>query len=170
MINQKRPVKIGSITINTSLLLVILSAISFCLPFLLGRPQFLVGTIINGLIILAACNFSIKTAFPIIMFPSLGALARGVLFGPLTPFLYFFIPFIWVSNYLLFFTVKKMSNFYGIIVGGGVKAMFLYLAALVFFKLGIVPAIFLSAMGIIQFITAISGGVLVYLVFKRVNG
>jgi len=162
-------IKIGVLSISRTKLLVLTSIISFGLPFLLGHPQILVGSIINGLIILAAFNFSIRSAFPIIMFPALGALSRGVLFGPLTPFLYYFIPFIWVSNYLLFFTVKKLSKFYGVIVGGAVKALFLYLTALIFFKLGTIPAVFLTAMGIVQFITALSGGISVYLLAKPSN-
>jgi len=49
------------------------------------------------------------------------------------------------------------------------KAGFLYSAAVGFFQLKIVPAVFLKAMGIVQFFTALAGGILAYFVVRQFN-
>lgn len=168
MEKQERFVIGKAIAISREQFLVLGAFVSFGLSFFIGGPQILVGSIVNGLIIWAGFNYPLKSAFSIIILPSLGALSRGALFGGETVFLYYFVPFIWIGNLLLFFTVKKMSNKYilGLLGGGGVKAGFLYLSALAFYKGGIVPVMFLKNMGISQFFTALIGGGLIYLLFK----
>jgi hypothetical protein len=49
-----------------------------------------------------------------------------------------------------------------LLIGSSVKAGFLFLAAFVLFKLGLVPVVFLTAMGVIQLVTALGGGVLAF--------
>ncbi|KKR00996.1 MAG: hypothetical protein UT26_C0037G0021, partial [Microgenomates group bacterium GW2011_GWC1_39_12] len=76
-------------------------------------------------------------------------------FGPFTIYLVYFLPFIWVGNYLLMY-VAKSSSF---LVAALAKSLFLFLIAYIFVSLHIVPKIFLTAMGILQLVTALVGGI-----------
>jgi hypothetical protein len=49
-----------------------------------------------------------------------------------------------------------------LIIGAALKSGFLFLSALILFKLGIIPIIFLTTMGILQLTTALSGGIAAY--------
>ena len=143
----------------------------FLLPMLLGHPQLLVGVAVNAFIIRAALALPQNKALPVLLTPSLGALARGLLFGPFTVFLIYLIPFIWAGNYILFlaFKTKLAGNLnYGLALAGGslAKAGFLYLTAYALYSAHIIPAIFLTAMGAIQLTTALLGGIVVYLQLK----
>jgi hypothetical protein len=100
--------------------------------------------------------------------PSLGVLARGLIFGPFTPFLAIMLPFIWVSNALLVYGIralhKKKEQNYWISLGASslVKTGFLFSAAFVLVSISALPLVFLTAMGVTQLITALSGGILAY--------
>ncbi len=138
--------------------------LAFLIPLFFGHPQVVVGTVINALLIVSALNLKWYKVMPIILLPSLGALTRGALFGPFTMFLVYMIPFIWIGNSILVLVFKKLklNYFFTLVIGAGLKALFLFLSAVVLFKLNLVPVIFLTAMGIMQFITALSGGVVAY--------
>ena len=103
-----------------------------------------------------------------IIAPSLGVLSRGLIFGGFTIFLVYMIPFIWIGNAVLVYTFKwlklrlKMNYFLTLAIGAGVKSGFLFLSALLLYKLGLVPVVFLTAMGVMQLITAVSGGIAAY--------
>ncbi len=146
------------------------SALCFFLPLFVGHPQIVVGIGVNAALILAALNLKGCKLLPVILLPSLGVLSRGLLFGPLTIFLIYFIPFIWISNALLVFAFKffklkyKLNYFLTLFLGIVFKCSFLFVSALLLFKLGIVPAMFLSAMGYMQIITAICGGLVAFAV------
>lgn len=141
------------------------SAVSLFLPIVLGHPQYLVGAIVNAMLVLSALNLKSHKIWPAILLPSVGVFLAGLLFGSLTKFIIYFIPFIWVGNAILVFGVKwlylykKKNYFITLAVSSLVKAGFLFGAAFVLFKLGVVPAVFLTAMGIIQLQTALMGGV-----------
>ncbi len=77
-----------------------LPIVAFAIPFFVSGPQWLTGTAVNCLLILAAARLPQRFVWPVIILPSLGALAHGALFGPFTPFLLFFVPFIWIGNWL----------------------------------------------------------------------
>ncbi|MBD3249206.1 hypothetical protein GF336_04115 [Candidatus Woesearchaeota archaeon] len=123
------------------------------------------GIIVNSFLISSSLKFKDYKILPVVVMPSLGALSRGLLFGPYTPFLFYMIPFIWIGNYLLVyafrqFKLKKKLN-YWLSLGMGIvfKAGFLFLTAYIFYIFGVVPAVFLTAMGVMQAITAFGGGV-----------
>ena len=71
-----------------------LTGLAFLVPMIFSSPQWLIGTMVNALLFIAALKLDFKKQLPIIILPSLGALAHGVLFGPLTVFLLYFLPFI----------------------------------------------------------------------------
>ncbi len=145
--------------------MVIYSMACFFIPLFIGHPQLVVGIIINTLLISSALSLKGYRLLPVIIMPGLGALSRGILFGPFTVYLLYLIPFIWLGNALLVFAFKyfklnkKINYWITLLIGITLKSGFLFLAALALFKLGIIPAIFLAAMGITQLITAFCGGV-----------
>lgn len=139
--------------------------IAFFVPFMLGHPQLLVGIIVNTALILSAIYLDAKAAWPVILLPSLGVLSRGIIFGPFSIYLVYMIPFIWIGNFLIVYLVKyfylRRNVNYPVSLGvsAAVKAGFLFLAAFVLVKLGIIPVLFLTAMGVMQLYTALGGGV-----------
>jgi hypothetical protein len=150
---------------------IIYSSLCLFIPIFLSHPQFLVGTIVNCALVLAALNLKFNKTLPIIILPSIGVLISGLLFGSLTKFLIYFIPFIWIANFILVFSIKKISlyklNHFAIIpFAAFFKAIFLFSAAFILFKLNLVPQLFLGAMGITQFYTAFSGGLIAVLIHK----
>lgn len=125
---------------------------SFAVPFLLGHNQLATGVFVNFFLFWTAKNYRAAVKY-FIFFPSLVVLARGLIFGPFTPFLFYFIPFIWLGNWVL---VKLASQGHPLRGCFGKMAV-LYLAARVYFALGIVPEVFLTSMGVMQVATAGAG-------------
>jgi len=158
---------------SQTILFIGLSALAFFTPFFIGHPQLAVGTIVNAGLFLSAIFLPKKYILPAVIFPSLGVLARGVIFGPFTPFLMYFLPFIWLGNLFLIFIFLSLISAdkrYGFIIAGGVagvgKFLLLFLFANIYFKFSVVPAVFLQVMGLNQLATALAGGLIAYLIFK----
>lgn len=141
----------------------------FALPMITHGPQLLIGTAVNLLLFLGAKKLTTKELIPLSILPSLGALTNGVLFGSLTLFLVYFAPVIWVSNYLMmkiFQQTTKLPTVLSVAIASIAKATMLFTVALIFFRLSIVPQIFLTAMGTIQLTTAVLGGLLALTITK----
>jgi hypothetical protein len=138
--------------------------VSFSLPFFLGHEQLLVGSAVNCALVLAALNLRGTKLLPVIMLPSLGALAAGYVFGAASSALLLTVPFIWIGNAILVLSMKElflargMSRWLSLGIGAASKAAFLFLSASALYYFGLVPAAFLFAMGIIQLGTALAGG------------
>lgn len=162
--------KITAIAKDQLLSQVLAPIVVFTIPFVLSGPQLLVGTLVNGILFYSAQKSDQKFLWAVAALPSLGALTHGVLFGKFTPFLLYFLPFIWIGNIVLMKTFKSVDGIFPvkIIAAAFSKTLILYLSALVYFKLQIVPQLFLTSMGMIQLITALSGGTLVFL-FLRIS-
>lgn len=128
----------------------ILGLVAFSVPFL-GLNQIITGTIINFLLFASPKKY----IWPLIVLPSLSVMARGVVFGPVTVFLYYFIPFIWLGNWVLAANKNK-----GVLFAAILKTAVLYLSARIYFEFKIIPEQFLVSMGILQFVTAVIGGAL----------
>jgi hypothetical protein len=136
------------------------SIICFLVPFFFGHPQLVVGIIVNAALVLAALRLDTAKAIPVILTPSLGVLARGLIFGPYTIYLVYMIPFIWFGNAILVYLVKKFNKkSFGLGVGAVTKTAFLFLSAYVLAHLSVLPVVFLTGMGVLQFITAAIGGI-----------
>lgn len=156
---------------NNTLLLTfsLINFLSFAVPFSLGHPQLLVGSIVNACLFLGALFLPQKFIYSIIFLPSLAVLSRGIIFGPFTPFLIFMVPFIWVGNWLLVFGFKRLFNksqnyWLAAFTVAFLKYLFLYSSALLLFKLKILPKLFLTSMGFLQLITALLGAVITSIV------
>ena len=140
--------------------LIVFSFLAFAIPFLFSHPQALTGVIVNSFLVLAALCMKGKNVLPVILLPSLGALANGLLFGPLTIFLVYLIPFIWIGNFLLVYGIKSMmgSGYWSAgIVSSLVKAGAIFLPAYGLFLAGVIPEALLIPMGALQLGTALAG-------------
>ena len=142
--------------------LILISAVALLVPFSLGHPQLLVGIIVNTCLVLAALSSKNRAiALPIALLPSVGVIARGLVFGPFTPLLAFMVPFIWAGNLILMFGMKKIKNkWLALPISAILKSAFLYSIALLFIRAGVLPQIFAVSMGAIQFYTALAGGII----------
>jgi len=144
--------------------LVLYGGSGLIIPLLLQNPQFLVGSFVNMLLVASAFKLDFKNILPVIILPSIGVVLGGALFGNFTPALLLMVPFIWIGNSILVLSIKylkiaKKMNFALALLGGScAKAGFLFACAFLLNSIGAVPAMFLSAMGIIQLVTAIIGG------------
>ncbi len=159
--NKKNNVQTRAISFSQSLVTSVLIFLSVAIPFFLEKPQLLVGSVVNGLLILAALNIKEeKNLLPVVLLPSLATLSRGLVFGHFTFFLAYMIPFIWVGNYILVYALRKIdNNFLALVVGGILKAFVLFTVANILVKLSIIPRIFITSMGIFQLYTLIIGGI-----------
>jgi hypothetical protein len=143
---------------------VLYSAIAFLVPFLLGHSQIVTGVIVNMALVLAALNLRNEKLLPVIFLPSIGAFARGMIFGPFTMYLAYMIPFIWVGNFLLVYMVKRLSvsgrlnSFISLGAASILKSAFIFAGAFALFSLAVIPQALLVPMGIMQLVTAALGG------------
>lgn len=155
------------------LLLPLLSFSSFAVPFFLGHSQILTGVIVNALLFYSTSLSKGKFYWPIIILPSIAVLSRGIIFGPMTVFLLYFLPFIWLGNIIMVFVYNRIfsqGNLVSIFISSAVKFVFLYTFANIFFNFQLVPKIFLQTMGINQLLTALAGGLLVLPILKKYHG
>ena len=147
-----------------------LSVLSFFIPFSLGQPQWLVGTIVNACLFSAAIFLPRKFILSLVILPSLGILCRGIIFGPLTMFLVYFLPFIWLANLVLILIFKRLSprlNYLSsVFLAALAKFLFLFIVANIYFEFSVAPKIFLQLMGISQFFTALAGGIIAWIIFN----
>jgi len=147
----------------------VIIGLSFLIPFLISGPQLLTGTLVNCLLILSTRFIDKKQHLIISILPSIAAVLNGLVFGKFTVFLVYFLPFIWLGNYVFIKSIIYLKEKYpislSILLSVVFKTIILYLVALIFFKFNIVPNIFLTAMGVFQFVTGIMGG----LVFLGIN-
>jgi len=143
--------------------------LGFGIPLLISQPQLITGTIVNSLFFVACEKLGKKALYPVLVLPSLGAISHGVLFGPQTIFLFYFLPFIWIGNYLqvnVFSFAKQQNYLIRIFSSALVKYLFLFIAANIYYRAHIVPQLFITSMGVIQFTTACLGGALAYFVLQ----
>lgn len=153
-------------TISSTLEMTILSVIALITPIFLKHPQILVGVVINALLIKGAFSLKKYQLLPLIILPSIGVIMGGYLFGGLTKFVFYMIPAIWVGNSLLvhIFKTRITKNYLiTLCLGAVIKTAFLFLTALIMYKLNLIPRAFLIAMGYMQLITAIIGGIIVFI-------
>ncbi|MFH0749293.1 MAG: hypothetical protein V1917_00030 [Candidatus Gottesmanbacteria bacterium] len=154
-------------------LTVFLAALSFVVPFLLSQSQIPTGIFVNALLFLSVLFLPASTRLPIIIFPSLATVTRGLVFGGLTPFLLAMVPVIWLGNWLLTMVFDKLHGRLGLMVSGVIasltKVTVLFLTAIIFVRLGIVPKLFLTVMGNVQLITALAGFVVALGVYHIVS-
>ncbi|NPV89082.1 hypothetical protein HPY42_06245 [Coprothermobacteraceae bacterium] len=144
---------------------VVVCVLALGIPLFFKHPQLLVGSVVNALIVCTALNFSdFRKVLPAIVLPSVGAVLGGYLFGPFTVFLVYMVPFIWVGNGILavlvrtFYRNQQKNYVLALVAASLLKYVWLFAAASVLFKLGVVPKPIVVAMGVTQLYTALIGG------------
>lgn len=143
-----------------------LTALGFSIPFIFGGPQILVGSLVNALLVRAALTMPAKRAIPVALAPSAGAVMHGVLFGPFSVFIVYFMPFIWTGNMILIYVYRTGLNYAAkVVTAATAKGVFLFAFAYLLYSMRIVPRVFLESMGIMQVITAALGGCLALILF-----
>ena len=148
--------------------LVVCSILVFTIPLLFPQPQLLTGTLVNAFLIMAALHFRGWKVAPLVMLPSVAAVLNGVLFGPFTVSLLYMMPFIWLGNFALVYLFKRLhianktNYFLTLGVSALAKAGLLFGVAYLLVEAGILPAVFLTAMGLLQLGTAIAGGMVAF--------
>ncbi len=146
--------------------LIILSTLSFLLPIFIGHPQWVIGIAINFLLFRASLSMNYWRTLPTILLPSIGVFTAGILFGSLTSYLLYFIPFIWLGNFVYVFASKfvshKFKKNYGLNVLSAslVKSGILFTSAFVMVTFFGFPKVFLVSMGVFQLVNALVGGYL----------
>lgn len=137
---------------------------SFLIPFFISGPQLLVGIVVNMVLFLFVRFFGLNRTLPLLVLPSIGAALNGVVFGMFSSYLVFFMPFIWVGNFVMVYLYDRLRSKKGaplaVLISALSKAFLLFLVALVFVQNKVVPQIFIQVMGMIQFATALIGGML----------
>ncbi len=146
--------------------------LSFTLPFLIKSPQWIIGIIVNFFLIRSAIYFELKYVLPIVIFPSIGVFTAGIIFGVNTFYLLYFLPIIWIGNFLFilsykFLRFKKNKNIwitpiYSSIIKSGIIFIFASIMVLIFEF----PIVFLKSMGYMQLITAVIGSYLATISYK----
>ena len=159
--------KIQATTIETEGLLIsesVIFSLAFLIPFLISGPQLLTGTLVNCLLISGIKFVDKKNHLFLAALPSVAAVLNGLVFGKFTIFLVYFLPFIWLSNFVLIRSIiylkEKLSLSFSITLSIILKTVILFVTALVYFKFNFVPEIFLTAMGAFQLATGIMGGLM----------
>ncbi len=165
----------GLLTVSRRLLLrfeLVYCFLLYLIPLVLSGSQLVVGSVVNAALFTAALHLNRRTLFLLAVLPSLGALSHGVLFGPLSWFLFYFLPFIWAGNRILIDIFRQTrvlpAAWARIVLAAALKALLLFVAANFYYRWQIVPKPFITAMGLIQFETAVIGGFSVW-VFGRLK-
>ena len=136
----------------------------FAIPLVLSGPQLVVGTVVNACLFIAAKQTTPSKLIPLAILPSLAAIMHGVVLGSFSQFLLIMAPFIWAGNFILMMVYKQTSQkLVGLPLAALVKTAWLFSIAFVFVKLGVLPKIFLTSMGVFQLATALLGGGVAYL-------
>lgn len=157
------------LALSETFIFIVLSVFSFFTPILFKNSQIFIGIIINMMLIRGSISLQKNKLLALCIFPSLGVLASGIFFGNLTNFIIYLIPFIWTSNYILASVFKKNLNnnyFKALLISVIVKTLILFSATFILFQLNIIPKIFLSTMGYMQFITATIAGIIIFFELK----
>ncbi len=157
------------IAINRAYAIRFLGFLGFLLIIPLFHFQPLAGPLVNAVFFLSLYFLKLRDSLILAAFPSLTALAVGLL--PLQAMA--IIPYIIFSNFILIVTFNYLRNknyFLGVFTASLIKFLFLFLASNVLFTVFFQKQIsqkLASMMSIPQFITAIIGGIIAYIILKK---
>ena len=174
---SNRIIKITKTSLTSQVTL--LALLSFLIPLVFGHipgatAQIITGTLINALLIYSAISLNIVLTLPVILMPVFGVLAGGMLFGENTSLIQLLIGWIWLGNTTIVLFTKVFSNIIKsftakviiIPIIAILKAGIIYTGTIIAINKGFIPdpAITLvkTAMGPMQFITALLGGFSVF--------
>ena len=152
-----------------------LAGTATALPFFI-HLQWVTGPIVNAILILTLFLVGIRSALVVCLVPSLMALSGGLLPAILAPV----VPFIMIGNVILVLaidyatgrqrTLNDAKNYWlGVVVGAGLKFVFLFASVNVIAKLLIKQELAVKVAQMMswpQFATAVAGGMIAWVVLK----
>ncbi len=153
-----------------------LASVAVFLPYIVPF-QWVVGPIVNAVLILTLLKFGFRHAVAIAIIPSLAALSGGLLPIVLAPV----VPFIMISNVILILCVdwfysnfkdKTKGYWVGVIVGAGLKFSFLFLSVNIISGLLIQQELAVKVAQMMswpQLYTAVIGGAIAWGVLKKMK-
>jgi hypothetical protein len=169
MDKESTTISVSSLTIYQK----IIFSLAFFIPFLISGPQLLTGTLVNCLLISGIRFVDKKNHLFMAVLPSIAAVLNGLIFDKFTIFLVYFLPFIWLGNFVLIKSIiylkEKLPLSFSIALSVIFKTVILFATALIYFKFNFVPEIFLTAMGVFQLATGMMGGILFVSINKAIN-
>ncbi len=151
----------------------VLGSAAVILPFFI-HIQWLVGPIVNAILILVLFLSGIRAALVVCLIPSLMALAGGLLPAVLSPT----VPFIMIGNVIFVLIVDYFYNlakdglsgyFLGVFFGAGLKFLFLFFSTAFIAKLLIKQELAVKVAQMMswpQLATAVAGGLLAFVFLK----
>jgi hypothetical protein len=157
---------------STTSFLALFGAAAF-LPFFI-HLQWLSGPIVNMILILVLFLVGIRSALVLCLVPSLMALSGGLLPAVLAPV----VPFIMISNVIFVLSVDWFYNniihqvkgyVFGVLVGAGLKFLFLLASVNFISQLLIKQELAVKVAQMMswpQFATAVTGGLLAWVILK----
>jgi len=166
---------LARVDVKTLLKFLTLASVLLVVPFFF-HGQWIVGPLVNAILIIALFLVGLRLALFLSCLPSLMALSGGLLPAILTPA----VPFIIMSNMVLVLIIywiynasgKNMfSYWFSLFLAATLKFLFLFLslkAIIVLFNLRI-PGAAVKLLSYPQFYTALIGGVFAFIVIKSVN-
>lgn len=162
--------KYSLLRLNENLLLTAFALLIFFIPVVWHSTSFpnqlIVGIIVNALLAGCALLVSFKKALPVMLLPAIAALLSGAIFGGFFVYLLYLVPFIWAGNAVFVYSIKaihivnKRNYLAAIAVSSVFKAAIIGGFTALLIAAGLVPAVFLIPMSLIQLITALAGGLI----------
>lgn len=163
----------------------LLSAIFGATSVIAANSQYVVGSLVNTLLILAGVNTNgWKKVIGIVTLPSISALFGGLVLKTSSIYTLYMIPAIWIGNFAIIYLyrylfVKKNLNYIvSSIISIITKCTVIYLGFRLFVVVNIIPGaskVFTAlniAMGMNQLITATIGAIIAFgiiLTMKKIN-
>ncbi len=141
----------------------ILTGILILIPLAWNGPQLMIGSIVNMLLCLTAKTSQAKSWWIKAALPSLAVIIHGVLFGSFTIYLFYLWPIITLGNWVYMRIGKSNLRTHKVsklLVASAIKMLILITGATLLSHQKIIPIVMVKSMGMIQFITAMIGGLM----------
>lgn len=144
-------------------------SLAFIIPLILNPSPtsiWFTGIAVNATLISACFYLNKSSLIPLSILPSVGMATRGIAigfvpFGQLT-----FLPFIWIGNLALVFLFKSLSFKKGmnrsvaLLLSVIAKVFIIFTSAYMIYSINSLSQTFLNAMGLMQVVSALTGGFL----------
>ncbi len=141
------------------------------------KSQLIIGSIVNASLIVAAMNLKgWAKILGVVTMPSISTILGGYVFKTASVFMVYMIPAIWIGNFALVYTYKKIlvqkskNYFLAGIVGIVIKVAIIFGAFNILKLIGIFPPKLITnlqtAMGMVQAITATVGMLIAFVIYK----
>ena len=157
------------VDIKATTIFLFLAGLSILIPAFF-HIQFITGPLVNAILFLSVILLGRSNALLIGIIPSVVALSFGLLPALLAPM----VPFIMISNAMLIMVFRWLREKFwlGVLIASTAKFLFLYFSCSVIMDLIFKKELALKVsqmLGLTQFVTAILGGIIAYLVLKNLK-